>query len=56
MFLLIVLKKHLGSHIVIVDGVWGQADVLNVPPQLRLHLHTNVTTNKCVCIQKYPCA
>ena len=30
------------TYIVIVDGVRRQADVLDVPPQLRQHLHTNI--------------
>lgn len=29
-------------YVVIVDGVWRQADVLDVPPQLRQHLHRNI--------------
>lgn len=35
-------------YVIIVDGVWRQADVLDVPPQLRQHLHKNITS--CMCI------
>lgn len=34
-----VQKTASGPHVVIVDGVRRQADVLDVPPQLRQHLH-----------------
>lgn len=27
------------TYVIVVDGVWGQADVLDVSPQLRQHLH-----------------
>lgn len=32
------LKEKPRTYVIIVDGVWRQADVLDVPPQLRLHL------------------
>lgn len=35
-------KKQESAYVVVVDGVWRQADVLDVPPQLGLHLHRNM--------------
>ena len=29
-----ILRGRVGSYVIIVDGVRGEADVLNVPPQL----------------------
>lgn len=31
-------QKKPGTYVVVVDGVWRQADVLDVPSQLRQHL------------------
>lgn len=35
-------KNTTWPYVVVVNGVWRQADVLDVPPQLRQHLHKNV--------------
>lgn len=35
-------KKRPGTYFIVVDGVWRQADVLDVPPQLRQHLQRHV--------------
>lgn len=36
------LKTQKETYVIVVDGVWRQADVLDVPPQLRQHLQRHV--------------
>lgn len=38
-------KTIIVPYVFVFDGVWRQADVLDVPPQLRQHLHRNMHEN-----------
>lgn len=48
-------KTTTRPYIIIVDGVWRQADVLDVPPQLRQHLHKNILSHLYIQACMYIC-
>lgn len=52
---IIAVQTTTGPYVIIVDGVRRQADVLDVPAQLRQHLHGKNLLHKCLQVVTHQC-